>query len=133
VTLVDSNVLIDIMTDDQRWYAWSFAQMEAVRRVGPIYINEVVYAECSIGYVRIEDFATALSAAGVHIAQIPQVALFRAGKVFGQYRRSGGLRTGVLPDFFIGAHAEAEDWPLLTRDTRRYRHYFPTVKLIAPE
>jgi len=96
-------------------------------------INDVIYAETSTRYPTIEDFESALAGAGVTVVPTPRMALFLAGKAFIQYRGSGGIRTGVLADFFIGAHAAAEQLPLLTRDARRYRQYFPTLALIAPE
>lgn len=133
MTLVDSNVLIDIWTDDPDWYDWSLARLDEAARNGPLLINNVVYAETSIRFHGIDDFDATLARARVTVAPIPRMALFLAGKAFAQYRGAGGPRTGVLPDFFIGAHAEVERLPLLTRDARRYRYYFPTVALIAPE
>jgi predicted nucleic acid-binding protein len=132
VTLVDTNVLLDLVTDDPDWSAWSLARLEEVALAGPILINDVIYAETSIRYSRIEDLDAMLAEAKIELAPIPRSALFLAGKVFQQYRRAGGIRSGVLPDFFIGAHAAVEGWPLLTRDTGRYRGYFPTLTLIDP-
>lgn len=102
-------------------------------QTGPVVINDIIYAETSIRYHTIEDFEVMLATAGVTLVPISPAALFRAGKAFAQYRKAGGTRTGVLPDFFIGAHAEVERPPLLTRDARRYRSYFPNVTLIAPD
>jgi predicted nucleic acid-binding protein len=133
VTLVDSNVLLDIFTRTPNWWEWAVMQLEEAVLRGPLLINDVIYAETSIRFQRIDDFDAALAKAGVAVAPIPHLALFLAGKAFARYRSAGGIRTGVLPDFFIGAHADAERLPLLTRDARRYRHYFPTVALIAPE
>jgi predicted nucleic acid-binding protein len=133
MTLVDTNVLLDVVTDDPDWADWSIATMEAAALEGPLCINDVVYAELSIRYERIEDLEAMLEDAALEIAPPPRAALFLAGKVFAQYRRSGGTRTGVLPDFFIGAHATVTGIPLLTRDGRRYRSYFPTLQLIAPD
>lgn len=133
MTLVDSNILLDVFTKGSDWWEWSLLQLENAAMLGPLRINDVIYAETSIRFERAEEFDQALADAGVTVAAIPRAALFRAGKGFAQYRNSGGPRTGVLPDFFIGAHAEAERLPLLTRDTRRYRTYFPSVELIAPE
>jgi predicted nucleic acid-binding protein len=133
VTLVDSNVLIDIFADDPKWFDWSLARLEEATLNGPLLINDVVYAETSIRFQRVELLSAALERVGVAIAPIPLPALFLAGKTFVQYRRAGGIRTGVLPDFFIGAHAAVEDLPLLTRDALRYRTYFPTLTLIAPD
>jgi predicted nucleic acid-binding protein len=133
VTLIDSNVLIDLLIDDPEWSDWSLEHLERAALKGPLLINDIVYAETSTRYPAIEDFESALAVANVTIVPTPRMALFLAGKAFIKYRRAGGIRTGVLADFFIGAHAAVEELPLLTRDARRYRHYFPTVVLIAPE
>jgi predicted nucleic acid-binding protein len=132
VTLVDANVLLDLVTDDPAWSAWSLARLEEAALVGPVVINDVVYAEISTRYPRIEDLESMLAEAMIRIAPIPRSALFLAGKAFLRYRAAGGARAGVLPDFFIGAHAAVEGWPLLTRDAQRYRTYFPAVTVIAP-
>jgi predicted nucleic acid-binding protein len=133
VTLVDSNVLLDIFTKTPIWWEWSLMQLEDAALHGPLIINDVIFAETSIRLQSIEDFDAALADAGIIFAPIPRMALFLAGKAFIQCRNASGVRTGVLPDFFIGAHAAVEELPLLTRDTRRYRTYFPAVTLIAPE
>lgn len=133
MTLVDTNVLLDLVTDDQNWADWSVAQLEAASLEGPLLINDAVYAELAVRYERIEDLDAFLAAAGLEMAPMPRAALFLAGKVFTQYRRSAGSRTGVLPDFFIGAHAAVGRLPLLTRDVGRYRTYFPSVRLITPD
>jgi predicted nucleic acid-binding protein len=132
VTLVDSNVLLDIFIQTPGWWEWSLARLEDAARQGPLLINDIIFAETSIRFPMLEDFEAALSQAGITIVPIPRMALFLAGKASVQYRNAGGVRSGVLPDFFIGAHAVVEQLPLLTRDTRRYRTYFPTVTLIAP-
>jgi predicted nucleic acid-binding protein len=132
VTLVDSNVLLDLVTDDPEWSEWSVARLEEAALVGPLLINDIVYAETSIRYDRIEDFDALLSETMIEVAPTPRPALFLAGKAFQRYRRAGGTRTGVLPDFFIGAHAAIQGWPLLTRDIGRYRTYFPRLRLISP-
>jgi len=131
-TLVDTNVLLDIATDDSRWAAWSLRQLDAAAVRGPVLINAIVYAELSIGYSRIEEIDRVLADAALELAEMPRAALFLAGKVFQRYRARGGKRTGVLPDFFIGAHAAVTQLPLLTRDPRRYRSYFSGITLIAP-
>jgi predicted nucleic acid-binding protein len=133
VTLVDSNVLLDIFTKTPIWWEWSLVQLEDAALHGPLLINDVIFAETSIRFPNIGDFDAALVDAGITFAPIPRIALFLAGKASIRYRNSGGVRSGVLPDFFIGAHAAVEKLPLLTRDTRRYRNYFPSVMLIAPE
>jgi hypothetical protein len=132
MTLVDSNVLLDVFTREPGWWEWSLRQLEQAALHGPLLINDVIYAETSIRFQNIGDFDRALSEAGVTMAPIPKSALFLAGKAFAKYRDAGGGRAGVLPDLFIGAHAQVEELPLLTRDVRRYRNYFPTVNLIGP-
>jgi predicted nucleic acid-binding protein len=109
------------------------ARLDEAALAGPIVINDIVYVEMSIRYDRIEDVDVMLAQAMIEIAPTPRVALFLAGKAFERYRASGGTRSGILPDFFIAAHAAVEGWPLLTRDARCYRGYFPKVTLIAAE
>jgi predicted nucleic acid-binding protein len=132
MTLVDSNVLLDVVTDGEAWADWSQGQLEQAASVGPLIINDVIYAEISTRYSAIEDVDAMLRDLDVDVVTIPRSALFLAGKAYLRYRSVGGARTGVLSDFFIGAHAAIEQWPLLTRDARRYRTYFPTVELITP-
>ena len=132
MTLVDTNVLLDVATDDERWSDWSARQLEAAALRGPLVINDVIYAELSIRYRRIEQLESMLTAARIRLELVPRAGLFLAGKAFLRYRGQGGARSGVLPDFFIGAHAAVAELPLLTRDTKRYRSYFPTVDLITP-
>lgn len=130
--LVDSNVLLDLVTGDRIWAGWSQDQLDRGAGHDSLMINDVIYAELSIGYARIEDADAFVEANRLGLASIPRAALFLAGKAFRQYRASGGTRTGVLPDFFIGAHAAITGAKLLTRDAGRYRTYFPRLDLIAP-
>jgi predicted nucleic acid-binding protein len=132
MTLVDSNVLLDVLTRTPDWWQWSLRQLEHAALSGPLVINDVVYAEVSTRYTSVDTVDTVLRDFGVDLVAMPRAALFLAGKAYLSYRTAGGVRTGVLSDFFVGAHATAEHLPLLTRDTRRYRSYFPTVNLIAP-
>lgn len=131
--LVDTNVLLDVVSDDPIWADWSQRQMEAASLVQQLAVNSVIYAELSFGFTRIEEVDAVLADARIRLIDIPREALFLAGKAFRLYRRRGGLKTGVLPDFFIGAHAAVEQLPLLTRDPMRFRAHFPTVRLIAPD
>ncbi len=131
--LVDTNVLLDLVTADPQWADWSAAELEAASLLGPLVINDVVYAELSVRYADIADLDEMLLAAGLEHRAIPKEALFLAGKVFQSYRKAGGSRTGVLPDFFIGAHAAVSGLALITRDARRYRTYYPTLTLRMPE
>ena len=130
--LVDTNVLIDITTDDPNWFEWSARELNAAAARDELSINAVVYAELSIGYDSVEELDRTIERVGITLAVIPPAALFLAGRVFQRYRAAGGVRTGILPDFFLGAHAAVARAPLLTRDTRRYRTYFPDLALIAP-
>jgi hypothetical protein len=133
MTLVDSNVLLDVATRTPEWWQWSLGQLDLAAINGPVVINDVIYAEISARYPSVDVVDSVIRDAGVDLVPIPRSALFLAGKAYLRYRAAGGVRTGVLSDFFIGAHAAAEQLPLLTRDVRRYRSYFPTVELIAPE
>jgi predicted nucleic acid-binding protein len=133
MTLVDTNVLLDILTDDPAWLDWSAEHLDRQAAQGAIIVNEAVYAELSVGFASEEGVADALDELAVAFHRTPIPALFLAGKAFLRYRRAGGIRTGVLPDFFIGAHAQATGLPILTRDPRRYRAYFPDVEVIAPD
>ncbi len=133
MTLVDTNVLLDLVTNDPIWADWSVAQLETASLAGPLLINDVIYAELAVRYGRIEDLNALVETAGLELVPLPRAALFLAGKAFVHYRRAGGSRTGVLPDFFIGAQAAVEKLSLLTRDVGRYRTYFPTVELITPD
>jgi predicted nucleic acid-binding protein len=119
--------------DDPVWAEWSQGQLDAWAARDALGINAVIYAELSIAYARIEELEETVNTAGLRLLEIPREALFLAGKAFLAYRRRRGARTGVLPDFFIGAHAAVMELPLLTRETARYRTYFPGVALIAPE
>jgi len=132
VILVDTNVILDIVENDQAWGNWSERQLEAASLQDALCINAVIYAELSIAFEAIEDLETMLKQSEFRMEAIPREALYLAGKAFLKYRKRKGARTGVLPDFFVGAHAAVAAMPLLTRDTRRYADYFPTVRLIVP-
>lgn len=130
--LVDTNVLLDVVTNDPIWADWSQRQLEKLAFQYRLAVNPVVYAELSIGFQRIAEVETVLDEIRVEVEEIPRPALFLAGKAFRAYRARGGTKTGVLPDFFIGAHAVVAGIALLTRDARRYRAYFPSITLITP-
>lgn len=131
-TLIDSCVLLDVVTDDPKWAQWSSDQIAAARDEGVLVVNPIVYAEVSTGFDRIEDIEQALPVSDFVRDELPYEAGFLAGKAFLKYRRQGGTRRSPLPDFYIGAHAAVRRYRLLTRDTGRYRAYFPTVRLVAP-
>ncbi len=130
--LVDTNIILDIIEDDPDWAEWSQSQLEAASLRFELVINPVIYAELSVAYQRIEELEAMLKSAKLGLESMPREALFLAGKVFLKYRQRKGTKTGVLPDFFIGAHATVAGIPLLTRDVSRYSTYFPKLKLIAP-
>jgi predicted nucleic acid-binding protein len=130
--LVDTNVLLDVVQDDPDWAPWSAAQLRAQSRVHGLAVNPIVYAELAIHYDTLRGVEDVVLRMGLKLHELPRDALFLAGKAFLRYRRQGGTRTSVLPDFFIGAHAAVNRWPLLTRDAARYRTYFPTLQVIAP-
>jgi len=132
VILVDTNVLLDIVTDDPAWADWSQHQLEAAALRNRLCVNSVIYAELSIGFARIEEVDAVLRAVNISVLEIPRPALFLAGKVFQTYRKRGGSKRGVLPDFFIGAHASILQLPLLTRDPGYYRTYYPKLSLMVP-
>jgi predicted nucleic acid-binding protein len=130
--LVDSNVLLDVLTEDATWYARSSARLAAVAEHSDLVINPIIYAEISIGFARIEDLEAALPADAFRREALPWEAAFLAGKCFLRYRRSRGSRRSPLPDFYIGAHAAVRGMSLLTRDAARYRTYFPQLALVLP-
>ncbi len=132
MTLVDTNVLLDLLDPRSAWGAWSLAELDEAGSRGPRFINAVVFAEISVAFGDVGDCEAFLGSFGLTDHPIPRRALFLAGQAFRDYRRRGGARTGVLPDFFIGAHALVEGWPLLTRDAGRYRTAFPGLTLITP-
>ena len=131
--LVDANVLLDVLTEDARWCAWSAAALARAADRFRLVINPVIFAEVSIRFSRIEALDAALPKAMFDRETLPYEAGFLAGKVFLAYRRRGGTRRSPLPDFFIGAHAAVAGYQLMTRDTARYRTGFPNLALIAPE
>jgi predicted nucleic acid-binding protein len=130
-TLIDTNVLLDVVTADPVWADWSVAALDAAAAAGAVWIDDVIYAELLVRFASIESLDGALRDAQIDVAPMPRAALFLAGKAFLNYRAAGGARPGVLPDLFVGAHAAVAGWRLLTRDTGRYRTYFPTVDLIT--
>jgi len=130
--LIDSSVLLDIVTEDPQWFAWSSEALATWAERVPLYINVVIYTEVSMGFARIEEVEAALPLEAFRRAPVPWEAGFLAGKAFLVYRQRGGTRTRPLPDFFIGAHAAVAAWALLTRDPQRIRTYFPQVHLITP-
>lgn len=133
LTLVDTNVLLDVLTDDPVWGAWSSAALARALDGGEAVINQIIYAEVSAGFSRIEDLEGALPPAQFRRDDLPWRAGFIAAKAFLAYRARGGTRMTPLPDFYIGAHAAVAGMSLLTRDRARYATYFPTVRLVAPD
>lgn len=130
-SLVDSSVLLDVFTEDERWFDWSSEALARCAEAGPLVINPIVYAEISIRFTRIEDLDATLGT-DFERRPLPWAAAFLAGKAFVAYRKRGGVKRSPLPDFYIGAHAALEGLRLLTRDPARYRTYFPKIAVVAP-
>jgi predicted nucleic acid-binding protein len=130
--MVDTCVLLDVATEDSRWLEWSASALRQAADEAMLVINPVIYSELSIGFETIEEMELLLSADLFEYRPIPREAAFLAGKSFLKYRRHGGKKTRPLPDFFIGAHAAIESLPLITRDAKRFRTYFPRLELICP-
>jgi len=130
--LVDSNVILDVFTEDPRWFDRSAAVLARMAGDHELIVNPIVYAEVSVGFERIEELDAALPGESFRREPLPWEAAFLAGKCFVRYRRAGGSRRAPLPDFYIGAHAAVRGIPLLTRDAARYRAYFPRLELILP-
>lgn len=131
--LIDSCVLLDLFTNDKNWANWSEQTLEQYSQTNSLYINTMVYTEVSIGFNNIEDLDNALQILGVTVLEVPKEALFLTGKVFLNYRRNKGTKNSPLPDFFIGAHASVARFKLITRDTEKYKTYFPQVDLVFPD
>jgi predicted nucleic acid-binding protein len=130
--MVDSNVILDVATEDRVWFDWSATRLSELAEDHVLVINPIVYAEVSVGYTTIEALDAAVAPDRFRREPLPWEAAFLAGKCFERYRRAGGRKRSPLPDFYIGAHAAVRDMTLLTRDARRYRTYFPKLRLIAP-
>ena len=131
--LVDTNVLVDVLENDPEWADWSIGQLRAQSKVHRLAINPVIYSELSLTFSTVEALDQTIDGLGLTMIQLPRSALFLAGKAFVRYRRQGGTKNNVLADFFIGAHAAVAGHRLMTRDPARYRTYFPTLELIAPD
>ena len=132
MVLVDTNVVVDIWQRHPEWYPWCVAQLRAQSQVHELIINPIIYAELSMNYGSIETLDARIAALKLMLLELPRAALFLAGHAFRKYRRAGGGKSGVLPDFFIGAHAALLGCAIVTRDSARYRTYFPTVELLTP-
>jgi len=130
--LVDTNVLIDVLENDPDWSDWSIDQLRTQSQIHKLVINPIIYSELSLSFSKVETLNEVLRKMELELLELPREALFLAGKAFLQYRRKGGMKNNVLSDFYIGAHAATSKLPLLTRDIKRYKNYFPTVKLITP-
>jgi hypothetical protein len=130
--LVDSNVILDILTEDPQWFEWSAQKLTEYANQGELIINPIIYAEISIGFSQPKELDTVIPPDFFRRDSLPYNAAFLAGQSFLEYRRRGGERRSPLPDFYIGAHAAVAEIPLLTRDINRYRTYFPDIQLITP-
>ena len=132
MVLVDTNVLVDVLQNDPQWADWSIGQLRAQAKLHELAINPVIYAEMSMSFSTMEALDAVVTRMELSMWEIPRPALFLAAKAFALYRRRGGNKAQVLPDFFIGAHAAVQGWPLLTRDASRFRTYFPSLAVLAP-
>ena len=132
MTLVDTNVLVDLVQDDAEWANWSEIKLFEAQLAGALMINPVGYAELVPAFNSMADLDSFLKSAKITVKDISRPAAYLAGEAFLSYRKRKGIKTGVLADFFIGAQAQAENWMILTRDAARYKSYFPAVKLICP-
>jgi len=130
--LVDSNILLDIFLDNPDWADWSVARLNRFAQTFPLYINPVIYSEISLGFESIEVLENILKEMDIRILQIPKEALFLSGEVYLKYRKGRGIKHSPMPDFYIGAQAAVNELSLLTRDSKNYRFYFPTVRIISP-
>jgi predicted nucleic acid-binding protein len=130
--LVDSNIILDIFTEDPKWFDWSANQLEQLAEHHILAINPIIYAEVSVRFDKIEDLEEALPSSQFSRFPLSWESAFLAGKVFKEYKGNGGKKSSTMPDFFIGAHALIEGMLLLTRDVSRYKMYFPKLELIAP-
>lgn len=132
-TLIDTNILIDIATRDAEWHAWSRKRLAEARRRGGIIVNQIIVAEFALRYETLDDVDAALPPEQFLRENLPWTAAFAASRAFRAYRRAGGARQRILPDFFIGAHATIRGHAVLTRDATGFRSYFPALELISPE
>jgi len=131
--LIDSCILLDLFTDDPRWADWSEKTINNYSQIHTLYINSIIYTEISIGFNRIEEIEKAISELEIKVIEIPREALFLAGKVFLSYKKNKGIKKNPLPDFFIGAHAVVSKFDLITRDSSKYKTYYPKLNLIHPD
>lgn len=130
--LVDTNVLLDVFTNDPQWRAWSENALGEALAAGPMGINPIIYAEASLAFDGAETLDRQLDQLMIERLPLPYAAAFRAARAFRRYRSAGGIRSAPLPDFYIGAHAETDGLTLITRDSRRFQTYFPAVRMVAP-
>jgi predicted nucleic acid-binding protein len=132
LALVDSNVILDVLTEDEKWFSWSSQSLSFHADRGLLAINPIIYAEISVGFKKIEDLEATLLPGYFTKLDLPWEAAFLAGKCFLKYRKREGSRRSPLPDFYIGAHAAVLGIPLITRDHERYKTYFPSLEIISP-
>ena len=130
--LVDTNILIDVLNNEPQWADWSINQLRLQSKIHVLSINPIIYSELSCAFSKIEDLDDVVHNMGLKYLQMPMPALFLAGKAFLTYRQKGGTKHNILGDFFVGAHAAISRLPVLTRDTQRYKTYFPSVQLVSP-
>lgn len=132
-TIVDANVLLDFVKEGSTWHSWSYHAIEKCGNRGGLVLNPIIYSEACVPFIDRATFERAVPSYRFICEEVPLDAAFLAGKVHVEYRRAGGTRERTLPDFLIGAHAKIRGYGLLTRDARRYRSYFPSLDIIAPD
>ncbi|PZM07634.1 type II toxin-antitoxin system VapC family toxin [Rhizobium tubonense] len=133
VTIIDTNVLVDLAIPGSTWHNWSHEQVFSAFKSGPVVINPIIYAEFSVRYRAMDEVDRLLPESEFRRENLPWPAAFAAAAAFRLYRKGGGERERILPDFLIGAHAAIRGYALLTRDPKGYRSYFPSISLITPE
>lgn len=132
MTLVDTNVLLDLVTDDLQWADWSATMLQSLSRE-TLCVNPVIFSELCVGAETVDEVVDLLEELSIDWKELSLNALFLAAKAFGRYRAREGKKDTPLPDFFIGAHAADESMRILTRDPRRFAFYFPQVELLSPD
>ena len=132
-TIIDTNILVDVAVRDPAWLQWSRSKLNQAAQQGALIINQIIYSEFSVRYQSVEEVEALLPADAFRRESVPWIAAYAAGRSFAAYRRAGGSKERVLPDFLIGAHAFIRGYSLLTRDPKGYRSYFPGLDIIAPE
>jgi predicted nucleic acid-binding protein len=129
--LVDTNVLIDVLDQDEIWVRWSIDALFLAKSEGA-FINAVIVAELGSRFESAAALDTTILKLGLPVVALDIAASFHAARAFREWITGGGRRGALLPDFLIGGQAAATNAKILTRDPARFRRYFPDVELITP-